>query len=962
MNDQDALRDKWEDRLAEQALGELLGGKQPPDLAERILAAAQPVATRRRPRRRLALAASVAIIGGLAGGVYGIYRLASNDEHVTVGKRSGDPPQARAEDKVTASASARTVEPQEAQGEKLALLIDEFDKLMSEHRYAEAELVAGRAREQAPDEPVVKQMNLMVKMVNRTGNYRVAAGRKGKGLVGALHDIDESAIQIQDRKPFAFSGVEDWKRLTRSRKELELRSSELTPRMLGLPDEPPILYPDTEAWRQLNERRKKYENDKQSSEQVQQSLRQQIDPRFREMPLAKIADEISKLLKAEIHFDPQGLDAAGVTTDTPVTLELSQEISIKSALKLILWPLHLDYVIEGNKIKITSEMFVGASSNETQIMAALDDTTELDFVDQPLSDVIEYLRERHGVEIQVDGEVLADSGVGVETPITRSAKGITLRSALRQVLEEKEWTYLICGKVLMITSNAKAKRLPTVQQNRAGDLVLRSQLPDEGRGSDDGGDRYSRIIENPFLDAAEYPLSTFSIDVDTASFAKVRRYLLQENMLPPPDAVRIEELINYFSYELPQPEGKQPLAARLEAAACPWQPQHRLLRVSLKAREMNAEARPAANLVFLLDVSGSMQPDDKLPRVRRALRLLTEQLREQDRVAIVVYAGSSGLVLPSTPGIQKEKILSALESLEAGGSTNGGEGIELAYETAAANFIQQGANRVILCTDGDFNVGVTSDGELERLIEDKAKSGVFLTVLGFGIGNHNDQMLEKLADKGNGNYGYVDSEAEARKLLVEQAGGTLVTVAKDVKLQLEFNPRRVAAYRLIGYEDRLLRAEDFNDDRKDAGEIGAGHAVTAIYELIPAGKPTPMSEPEPLKYQRPAALTAAADSDELATLKVKYKAPDSQTSGAPLKIIARDEENDFAKASADFKFAAAVASFGMLLRNSEFKGDFTYDAVLEIAQEGLGGDIHGYRHAFLEMVQKAKTLAEAESR
>lgn len=490
---------------------------------------------------------------------------------------------------------------------------------------------------------------------------------------------------------------------------------------------------------------------------------------------------------------------------------------------------------------------------------------------------------------------------------------------------------------------------------------------------DQSAESYAAIVENPFVKVVDSPLSTFSIDVDTASYAKVRRYLLEENVLPPPDAVRIEELVNYFSYDLPQPEGEAPFAAQLEAAACPWQPKHRLLRVSLKTREIAAEARPAANLVFLLDVSGSMQPEDKLPRVRRAMRLLTQQLREQDRVAIVVYAGSSGLVLPSTSGFQKEKILSALESLAAGGSTNGGEGLVLAYEAAAANFIKQGVNRVILCTDGDFNVGTTSDGDLERLIEAKAKTGVFLTVLGFGMGNHNDQMLEKLADKGNGNYGYIDTEDEARKLLVEQAGGTLVTVAKDVKLQLEFNPRQVAAYRLIGYEDRLLRAEDFNDDHKDAGEIGAGHSVTALYELIPAGKAADAAgdkaaektaagevEADPLKYQRPAALTEAADSGELLTLKVKYKEPSGETSKAALVFTTRDEGQDFAKASADFKFAAAVASFGMLLRNSEYQGDFSYDAVLEIAQEGIGPDEKGYRKAFLEMLRRAKELAAAK--
>jgi Ca-activated chloride channel family protein len=687
----------------------------------------------------------------------------------------------------------------------------------------------------------------MVKMVGRTQAPRDIRDAEVPGFYQATTNGDIAAIPFDDYRPYQFGPVKDWEPLTKLRRDMNDAATGLKGVLV---DEALISYPDPEVWRELIERRKKNWDAFQESERVQQSLRQPISLNFRELPLAEVTDEIGKLLRMKIRFDPGGLDDAGVAADTPITLQLTQDISVKSALRLILEPLHLGYVIEHGAIKITSEKLAG-----------------------------------------------------------------------------------------------------------------------EGRGPGEGGDRYSRIIENPFLGAAQNPLSTFSIDVDTASYAKVRRYLLEENRLPPPDAVRIEELVNYFSYDLPQPEGEAPLAAKLEAAACPWQPKHRLLRVSLKAREIAPEARPAANLVFLLDVSGSMEPDDKLPRVRRAMRLLAEQLREQDRVAIVVYAGSSGLVLPSTSGFQKGKILSALESLAAGGSTNGSEGLVLAYETAAASFIKGGVNRVILCTDGDFNVGVTSDGDLERLIEDKARSGVFLTVLGFGMGNHNDQMLEKLADKGNGNYGYIDTEDEARKLLVEQAGGTLVTVAKDVKLQLEFNPRQVAAYRLIGYEDRLLRPEDFNDDRKDAGEIGAGHAVTALYELIPAERPAAAKDAaggedviEPLKYQRAASLTDAADSGELLSLKVKYKAPDAEKSKEALEFTLRDDGQGFAKASADFKFAAAVASFGMLLRDSEYKGDFSYDAVLEIAREGLGADEQGYRKAFLEMVRKAKELAAAKGR
>ncbi|HEV3025638.1 MAG TPA: VWA domain-containing protein, partial [Pirellulales bacterium] len=484
------------------------------------------------------------------------------------------------------------------------------------------------------------------------------------------------------------------------------------------------------------------------------------------------------------------------------------------------------------------------------------------------------------------------------------------------------------------------------------------RLADEGRGPGEGGDRYARIVENPFLDVFDNPLSTFSIDVDTASYAKTRRYIEQEGCLPPPDAVRIEELVNYFTYDYARPERDAPFSAHIEVAACPWQPEHRLLRIGLKGKEIPSDDRPAANLVFLLDVSGSMQPEDKLPRVRRAMHLLVEQLREQDQVAIVVYAAASGLVLPSTSGFQKEKIAAALDSLAAGGSTNGGDGIRLAYDTAQASFIKGGTNRVILCTDGDFNVGTTSTAELERLVEERAKGGVFLTVLGFGMGNHNDEMMEKLADKGNGNYGYVDSEQEAHKLLVEQAGGTLVTIAKDVKLQLEFNPLAVGAYRLIGYEDRMLRAEDFNDDKKDAGEIGAGHTVTALYEVVPPGKPIETPEIDDLKYQRPAAPTEAAATGELLTLKLRYKDPDGQESHDPLVVAARDAGHNFAEATADFKFASAVAGFGLLLRDSQFKGNLTYSAVIDLAGDALGADAEGRRAAFVELVKKAKAIAE----
>jgi Ca-activated chloride channel family protein len=465
---------------------------------------------------------------------------------------------------------------------------------------------------------------------------------------------------------------------------------------------------------------------------------------------------------------------------------------------------------------------------------------------------------------------------------------------------------------------------------------------------------YDRIYENAFLDVQQNPLSTFSIDVDTASYANVRRFLTG-GALPPKDAVRIEELLNYFTYHYAPPMDDKPFAVHAEVAGCPWEPKHRLLRIALKGREIDLEDRPASNLVFLIDVSGSMDDPAKLPLLKSALRLLVDKLGENDCVAMVVYAGSSGLVLPSTSGLYKDTILAALDQLQAGGSTNGGSGIQLAYNVAREKFIKGGTNRVILCTDGDFNVGVTDQGSLTRLIEDEAKSGVFLSVLGFGGGNLKDSTMEKLADRGNGNYSYIDTHNEARKVLVEQLGGTLVTIAKDVKLQLEFNPRQVAAYRLIGYENRLLRAEDFNDDRKDAGEIGAGHTVTALYELVPAGGDAPTSPVDGLKYQRTTEATDAAASDESLTLKLRYKEPDGDTSTL-IESVVKDGNASYARASEDFRFATAVAGFGLLLRDSQFKGNLTWGAVLELAQASRGTDETGYRAEFIELVKKAQSI------
>ena len=470
---------------------------------------------------------------------------------------------------------------------------------------------------------------------------------------------------------------------------------------------------------------------------------------------------------------------------------------------------------------------------------------------------------------------------------------------------------------------------------------------------------YDRIVENPFLEAGSNPLSTFSIDVDTAAYSNMRRFLNQ-NTLPMKGAVRIEELVNYFSYDYAPPDGEDPFSAHVEVAGCPWKPKHRLARIGLKGWELDASQRPATNLVFLIDVSGSMRPDNKLPLLRKSMKMLVRQMNENDQVAIAVYAGASGLVLPTTNGDDKQAILGALEQLEAGGSTNGGSGIRLAYNTAVGSFIKGGVNRVILATDGDFNVGVTDQSELVRLIEDKAKTGVFLTVLGFGMGNLKDSNLEKLADKGNGNYAYIDTAKEARKVLVEEMSGTLVTIAKDVKIQVEFNPAKVNAYRLIGYENRILAAEDFNDDTKDAGEIGAGHTVTALYEIVPAGVNIDLPDVDPLKYQQPTAPSDVASTEELFTLKLRYKQPDGDTSKL-LAFPVTDDDTALEDASPDFKFAAAVAGFGMLLRESKYKGNASFNSVRQLAQEGLGQDPFGYRTEFVKLVQKAKKLKKQGS-
>ena len=491
-------------------------------------------------------------------------------------------------------------------------------------------------------------------------------------------------------------------------------------------------------------------------------------------------------------------------------------------------------------------------------------------------------------------------------------------------------------------ANRKNKHLPYTSNH----------LPQPDFNTED----YDNIVENRFLKTSVNPLSTFSIDVDGASYSNVRRFL-QNGQLPPAGAVRVEELINYFHYDYPQPKDDAPFSINTEMAECPWNNKNKLVMIGLQGRKISVDNLPASNIVFLIDVSGSMEDENKLPLVKSSIKLLIEQLREEDRVSMVVYAGNAGLVLPSTSGAQKQKISDAVDRLEAGGSTAGGAGIQLAYKVARENFLKQGNNRVILCTDGDFNVGVSSDASLVQLIEKERESGVFLTVLGYGMGNYKDNKMQQLADRGNGNHAYIDNLNEAKKVLVNEFGGTLFTIAKDVKLQIEFNPTKVQAYRLIGYENRLLNKEDFNNDKKDAGDIGSGHTVTALYELIPVGVESDFIEDvDPLKYSK-AGKATMGDNDEMMNIKFRYKQPD----GVKSMLLEHAVKNDkVVKTSDNFRFVAAVAEFGMLLNNSAFKQGSSFNNARKLADGAIGKDEEGYRKEFIELISKARRLSREE--
>ncbi len=562
---------------------------------------------------------------------------------------------------------------------------------------------------------------------------------------------------------------------------------------------------------------------------------------------------------------------------------------------------------------------------------------------------------RYSINIE-KGKILIFKYVGYEkseVKVTKANINLKMVTDLKSLNE-----VVVCGSSVSIKQNVTGA---VIRGYNGKNKVYGVQTINVVDNSYDGmsNEEYGKHKENRFISVGSEPLSTFSLDVDAASYGNIRR-IINQGKMPDKDAVRIEEMLNYFSYNYEKPTGEHPVKITTEGTVCPWNTKHKIVRIGVKAREIPSDNLPASNFVFLIDVSGSMHGATRLELVKSSLKLLVNNLREKDRVAIVVYAGAAGEALPSTSGSDKQKIFEALQNLTAGGSTAGGAGIQLAYRIAEKNFMKGGNNRIILCTDGDFNVGVSSNDQLESLIEEKRSSGVYLTVLGYGMGNYKDAKLQTLAQKGNGNHAYIDNIQEANKVLVNEFGGTMFTVAKDVKLQVEFNPAYVNAYRLIGYESRLLNKEDFNDDTKDAGELGAGHTVTALYEIIPMGVENTFGGVDNLKYQKEknTKVTPYKDefNNEMLNVKLRYKQPDSDKSvkmEVPLILNAFDR-----KPTEDMNFAMAVAMFGHLLRKSDFKGNATYSKVAELARAGLGVDNNGYRREFVRLVEAVKQMED----
>jgi len=543
--------------------------------------------------------------------------------------------------------------------------------------------------------------------------------------------------------------------------------------------------------------------------------------------------------------------------------------------------------------------------------------------------------------------------IGYETKEVKVVGRTTINIQLSQSVEELQEVVMVGygvqhkSDVCAALSNVRIRGINT--SKKCSQALYGSYAEADYEFNTEG---YSTIHENGFKDVKINPLSTFSIDVDAASYSNVRRFI-NNGQTPPIDAVRIEEMINYFTYEYPQPKNDYPFSINYELAECPWNKENKLLHIGLQGKEIPTDNLPPSNLVFLIDVSGSMGSPNKLPLLKSAFKLLVNELRPTDRVAIVVYAGASGLVLPSTTGKEKDKIIDALDRLHSGGSTAGAAGLKLAYKTAEDNFMEEGNNRIILATDGDFNIGQSSNAEMERLIEKEREKGIFISVLGFGMGNYKDDKMEIIADKGNGNYAYIDNIQEAQKIFVNEFGGTLFTIAKDVKIQIEFNPVKVKEYRLVGYENRLLNEEDFDNDKIDAGELGSGHTVTALYELVISNPKA--NEKDRLKYQKIVINNNAATSNELATIKFRYKNPDGVKSKL-IEELVMDNTNSIKESSDNFRFSASVAEFGMLLRDSEYLKDCTFDDMIQLAQNSKGKDEEGYRGEFVRLVKTAKVL------
>ena len=606
---------------------------------------------------------------------------------------------------------------------------------------------------------------------------------------------------------------------------------------------------------------------------------------------------------------------------------------------------------------VLSMATIAFAANIENSIKTLPIATEIRATGIPLQEFLDRLHLASGIELiavpnvadlKVDLIVTADQTVASALAILQEKYGLANK------INEAKTAVIVMQGNYDTGRMYSGKAIPMASPREANHMTLVLPAPGSIRPAQWNTEEYKSLHDNSFQQVHSAPMSTFSIDVDTASYSNLRRFLNTGN-LPPADAVRTEELLNYFTYDYPQPVGEHPFSVTTEVGDSPWNIGRKLVLLGIQGKNVQTANLPPSNLVFLIDVSGSMSSPNKLPLLKTAFKMLVQQLRSQDQVAIVVYAGAAGLVLEPTVGNEKSKILAKIDGLQAGGSTAGGEGLKLAYEIAKEKFVPGGNNRVILATDGDFNVGPSSEGDLTRLIEERRNDGIFLSVLGFGMGNIKDNKMEALADRGNGNYAYIDNALEAKKVMVSQMAGTLFTIAKDVKIQVEFNPAAVKAYRLIGYENRVLENRDFNDDRKDAGDMGAGHSVTAIYEIIPAGSPEMAASVDPLVYQQ----SQIIPSDDLLQLKIRYKNPLENTSQLMTLHI---ESNSSVKSvtSDNFRFAAAVAEYGMLLRKSEFQGQSSYQQTLALARGARGTDENGYRAEFIKLVELSQLLGTKE--